>query len=194
MAYITTIEHDDAEGELRTLYQRAGNPDGTVDEVMKVHALNPESLRTHFELYISACHKPSPLTRAEREIIAAIVSRANGCAYCLAHHTTGLSRLLRGDRPDLPDQLRAGDHSRLTDRERAMCAYAVKLTRDPAAMTRADVDALRAAGLDDRAILDLAHVAAYFAYANRIVQGLGCQLEPFTPGQHPPESAEDNDA
>lgn len=189
MAYIATIDPRDAEGELRDLYDRVGNPDGTVDEVMKVHSLNPESLRTHFELYISACHKPSPLSRTEREIVASVVSRANGCDYCLIHHSAGLDRLLKGERPALMEQIRTGDHSRLTARERAMAVYAEKLARTPGAMTGADTDALRTAGLTDREVLDLAQVIAYFAYANRIVLGLGCELESFTPGQHPPESS-----
>ena len=185
MAYIRMIERDEAQEDLRAWYDRVGNPDGTVDEVMKVHSLNVDSLRAHFELYSSACHKPSPLSRAEREIIASVVSRANGCDYCLAHHAAGLGRLLKDDRPRLAPQLRAGDHAGLTDRERAMAGYAEKLTRTPADMSRADTDALRDAGLDDRAILDLAQVIAYFAYANRIVLGLGCELESFDPGQLP---------
>ncbi|MHC4768090.1 MAG: peroxidase-related enzyme, partial [Planctomycetota bacterium] len=64
MAYIKTIAEHDADGELAEWYRRVGNPDGTVDNVMKVHSLNVDSLRTHFELYKQACHDPSPVTRA----------------------------------------------------------------------------------------------------------------------------------
>lgn len=185
MAYIRMIEREEAEGDLRQWYDRVGNPDGSVDEVMKVHSLNVDSLRTHFELYISACHKPSPLSRIEREIVASVVSRVNGCGYCLAHHSTGLGRLLKGDRGELVEQLRAGDYTGLSDRERAMVVYAEKLAGSSADMCQRDTDALREAGLDDRAILDLAQVIAYFAYANRIVLGLGCELETFDAGQLP---------
>lgn len=185
MAFIRMIERDEAGPDLRAWYDRVGNPDGTIDEVMQVHSLNPDSLRTHFELYVSACHKPSPLSRAEREIVASVVSKSNGCAYCLEHHSTGLSRLLPEDRVAIPAQLREGDWSGLTGRERALAAYAEKLTETPSAVTSADADALRNEGLDDRAILDLAQVVAYFAYANRIVLGLGCELESFDRGQLP---------
>ena len=65
----------------------------------------------------------------------------------------------------------------LSWRERALCEYAAALTRDPAATGEAEVGALREAGLDDRAILDLVHVIGFFAYANRLVDGLGCELE-----------------
>lgn len=49
-------------------------------------------------------------------------------------------------------------------------------------MTKADVDGLRAAGLDDAEVLDTVHVAGYYAYANRIADGLGLALEPYRGG------------
>lgn len=61
--------------------------------------------------------------------------------------------------------------------DRAMLDYADKLTRTPAAMTEADVVALRDAGFDDRAILDINQVTGYFAYVNRLADGLGVALE-----------------
>jgi uncharacterized peroxidase-related enzyme len=189
MSYIKIIDETDATGELAALYQRCGNPDGTVDNVMKVHALNPESLRTHFEMYTAAMHKPSPLSRAERELIAVVVSRLNGCHYCVQHHLAGLKRLIPADRHDTAEHLSTGRITRLTERERALVSYATKLTQNPHDMDHLDVRHLRDVGLDDRAILDLAQVVGYFNYANRIVRGLGVQLEgdDFTIGQTPTE-------
>jgi uncharacterized peroxidase-related enzyme len=65
-----------------------------------------------------------------------------------------------------------------SERERAICEYAAKLTRAPASLRKEDLEPLRRAGLDDRAILDVAHVVGFFAHANRIADGLGCELEP----------------
>jgi len=62
-------------------------------------------------------------------------------------------------------------------RERALLRYAARLTQEPASVTRADLDALHAEGWDDRAILDLNQVVAYFNYVNRIADGLGVRLE-----------------
>ena len=58
-----------------------------------------------------------------------------------------------------------------------MLVYADKLTRTPAAMTAADVEALRTQGFTDPAILDICQVAAYYAFVNRIADGLGVELE-----------------
>lgn len=60
-----------------------------------------------------------------------------------------------------------------------MLGYAEKLTREPWAMTRDDVLALRTAGFDDTAIFDIAQVTAYFAYVNRLADGLGVELEGY---------------
>ncbi len=67
----------------------------------------------------------------------------------------------------------------LPPRSRAMVDYALKLTDTPAAVRRADVEALRTAGLDDRGILDVAQVVGYFAFVNRLADGLGVPLEAY---------------
>lgn len=65
--------------------------------------------------------------------------------------------------------------------DRQMLDYVVKLTRAPATVVEADVAALRAAGFDDRAILDVNQIAGFFAWCNRTVDGLGVELESYWP-------------
>ncbi len=67
----------------------------------------------------------------------------------------------------------------LSPADRAMLDYAAKLTLHPSTMTEADILALRNAGFDDRAILDMAQIIAYYAYVNRIADGLGVTLEDY---------------
>ena len=69
----------------------------------------------------------------------------------------------------------------LSTKRAAMLAYAVKLTRTPAAVSDADVEALRSEGFSDRDILDIVEVVAYYAYANRIADGLGVRTESWIP-------------
>ncbi len=66
----------------------------------------------------------------------------------------------------------------LTDRERALCDYAAKLTDDPGNMGAGDLEPLRAVGLTDPEIHDATQVISYFNYINRIADGLGTDLEP----------------
>ena len=67
----------------------------------------------------------------------------------------------------------------------AMLTYAVKLTQAPGEMVEADVDALRAVGFTDRDVLDICEVTAYYAYANRIADGLGSEVEDWYPPEPP---------
>ena len=69
----------------------------------------------------------------------------------------------------------------MTDQRVAMLSYVEKLTRTPGEMVEADVLALRDAGFTDRDILDICTTAAYYAYVNRIADGLGVQLESWLP-------------
>jgi len=64
-------------------------------------------------------------------------------------------------------------------RQRAMLDYADKLTRTPWDMTEADLLPLREAGWDDRAILDINQTVAYYAYVNRVADGLGVVLDEY---------------
>ena len=98
----------------------------------------------------------------------------------MVHHRRGLRRLIKNDElvAAVEEDWRAAGLSR---KRVAMLGYAVKLTRTPAAVSDADVDALRSAGFSDRDILDIVEVVAYYAYANRIADGLGIETESWIP-------------
>jgi uncharacterized peroxidase-related enzyme len=94
----------------------------------------------------------------------------------VVHHGAGLRAITKDDA--LVAELAATQTSAsLTDAERAMLAYAAKLTRTPGAMEPSDAEALRAHGFGDREIHDICLVAGYFAFVNRIADGLGVELE-----------------
>lgn len=97
------------------------------------------------------------------------------------HHRRGLRRLLKDD--TLLAAVEADWQAAPLDAKRtAMLAFAVKLTVTPGAMTSADAEALRSVGFSDRDILDITEVVAYYAYANRIADGLGIDTESWIPG------------
>lgn len=98
----------------------------------------------------------------------------------MVHHRRGLRRLLKDDAllAAIEADWRSAD---LGPKRRAMLDYAVKLTLAPGEMVAADVEALRAVGFGDRDILDICEVTAYYAYVNRIADGLGVDLEDWYP-------------
>jgi len=75
--------------------------------------------------------------------------------------------------------------ARLGERRDAMLRYAVKLTRTPGAMVEADVDALRSVGFTHRDVHDICEATSYYAYVNRIADGLGIGLEDWYPDEPP---------
>jgi len=82
MAWIETIPEDQAQGVLQELYARMQDPQTErVDNVLKIHSLEPEGLSAHWALYRSAMKATKGLRGSERELIAVLVSRLNGCHY-----------------------------------------------------------------------------------------------------------------
>jgi len=69
----------------------------------------------------------------------------------------------------------------ISDQDKALCAFAEKLTHSPSRMKAEDLDVLRSHGLDDRAIHDATQVISYFNYINRIADALGVEPEDFIP-------------
>jgi uncharacterized peroxidase-related enzyme len=82
MAWIRTVAPGEATGLLKRLYDEAVTRAGKVFNVLRIQSLRPEVLRAGIALYQELMHSPrSPLSRAQREMIAVAVSRANGCHY-----------------------------------------------------------------------------------------------------------------
>ena len=133
-------------------------------------------LRERSRLYNAIMYAPRGLPRADRELAAVAVSRVNGCVYCASVHIQRYIQLTK--RPDRMQRLiDEGVETELAPRERAIVDFAVKLTRTPTALTAEDLAPLREIGLGDQEILDLTHVVAMFAWANRLMQTLGEPVE-----------------
>jgi uncharacterized peroxidase-related enzyme len=129
-------------------------------------------VEARLDLYAATERCPSALTAHQRNLISFVTSAINGTPYCMSQVTiklreTGLS--------DEEIAALATDPAavELPAADRAVVDYAAKLTREPGAMTEADVDALRRAGFDDLAILDANAQCAHLNYVNRVANGLG---------------------
>jgi uncharacterized peroxidase-related enzyme len=90
MAYIKTIEPENAKGELKTIYDNLIKTRGKIAEVHKIQSLNPEALVAHMDLYMTIMFGKSPLKRYQREMLGVVVSASNRCAYCINHHEQAL--------------------------------------------------------------------------------------------------------
>lgn len=96
----------------------------------------------------------------------------------MRHHGAGLRQLTKNEK--LVEALTA-DYRRaeISSADRVMLDYAVKLTLEPASITANEIELLRQAGFSDAAILDICQVTAYYAFVNRLADGLGVELEEY---------------
>lgn len=177
-SWIRVIDEGAAEGPLADAYARVARLRGKVSNIMRAQSLAPEAMEAHMDLYMTLMFEKGGLSRAERELIAVVVSIENGCTYCTLHHAAALRAWWKsGERVDrvVAGELEA---AALTERELAIVAYARALTRSPAEVGPEDVERLRRAGLDDEEILRTNLVVSYFNFVNRIAEGLGVTAPP----------------
>jgi uncharacterized peroxidase-related enzyme len=156
---------------MRTYFDKCKEKIGFVPNVLVAYAHDMAKLEAFVDFYNELMLAPSGLTKLEREMIAVAVSSENHCFYCLAAHGAAV-RALSGD-PALGEMLvmnyRAAE---LSPRHRAMLDFAVKMTRDSAAMDEPDRQALRDVGFSEGDVWDIAAVAAFFNMSNRLASAL----------------------
>ena len=176
-AWIKLVSDEEADDQLLDVLKLARTPHGTVDNVMRVHSLRPNTMRGHVVLYRSALHdEMNTLPTWLQETISSYVSILNECPYSLANHWANARHLI-GDEPRA-DAIEKALHDRQPDRvfdgrELALLRYTEKLTLTPGAMVESDVTALKEAGVDDGEILEANQIIGYFNYVNRCLNGLG---------------------
>lgn len=181
MAYIQTISEEEATGELAKIYAGINSSRGKIAEVHAIQSLNPPTIPAHMELYRTVMFAHSPLSRAEREMMAVVVSVANGCEYCIAHHRAALLHFWKDSArcEVLKTEARSGTFDEpqlgLTPREARLCRFARQVTHDPAAAE--DGSVVAELTLTDREALDATLVVGYFNFVNRVVLTLGVQIE-----------------
>jgi uncharacterized peroxidase-related enzyme len=138
-----------------------------VPNVLLAYSAHGPKLRNMVNFYNELMFGESPLSKLEREMIAVVVSCANHCYYCLVAHGAAV-RELSGD-PVLGELLAMNYRAAaLAPRHRAMLDFAHKLTVDPREVGEADRQSLRDAGFSEEAIWDIAEVAAFFNFTNRL--------------------------
>jgi uncharacterized peroxidase-related enzyme len=177
MARIQVIDYPEATGELKEIYDDLLGKRGKLAEVHKIQSLNPATIVHHMELYMAIMYARSPLNRAQREMMAVVVSAANNCEYCQIHHKQALQCHWK-DESKVNDLASGYGNLSLEETDHALCDLAFYLTTSPSGPeVEKIITKLKKLGLEDRAVLDAHLVIAYFNFVNRLVLGLGVTLE-----------------
>ena len=153
--------------DLQAIWRKCVEKLGFVPNVFSAYSLKPQRLRHFMQMYNEIMRAESGLSKLEREMVAVVVSSANRCYYCLVAHGAAV-RELSGD-PELGEMMALNYRvAKLDARQREMLDFAWKLTTAPALIDDADRAALRAVGLSDSDIFDLAETVAFFNLSNRM--------------------------
>ena len=141
---------------------------GFVPNVFFGFALRPDEARAFFAWHDALLLKDTgTLTKGEREMIVVATSGANQCLYCVVAH--GAILRVYEKKPQIADQLATNYlKADITPRQRAMLAFALKVSHHSADIVEADFDALRAHGFDDEDIWDIGAITALFGLSNRM--------------------------
>src|SRR3954451_3364492 len=140
---------------------------GFIPNVFLVLARRPDEFRAFFAYHDALIDKPANLTKAEREMILVATSNANQCQYCVIAH--GAMLRIRAKNPLIADQVainyRKAD---ITDRQKAMLDFAMKVAFEAYAVDDADLTALSFHGFSEEDAWDIAAIAAFFGMSNRL--------------------------
>ncbi|WP_039019826.1 carboxymuconolactone decarboxylase family protein [Halocynthiibacter namhaensis] len=187
-AWIEMISDENADEPLKKALDFARTPHGTVDNVMRVHSLRPQTMNGHVVLYRACLHDDSnTIPMWFQEVISSYVSTLNTCPYSYANHWSNARHLI-GDE-DRADKVEAAlkahrPEDAFEGGQLALLQYTEKLTLNPGKMEKSDVDALKAAGVPDGEILEANQIIGYFNYANRLLNGLGVTTDGDTVGYY----------
>lgn len=178
MPRIQILQPDEATGRLQEIYEELEKSRGEIAEVHKIQSLRPESIVKNMDFYMEIMFSRSELSRAQREMMAVVVSTAINCSYCTTHHAIALNHYWKNE--EKLTRLKSGGYMEvdLSEAELALCQYAEELTLRSQNLEKTDPTApLKILGFSDSAILDASLVVSYFNFVNRMVLSLGVELE-----------------
>ena len=171
----------------QTQPERAPAPQASIGgaNLERARAENPRTLAAHRELEAAVMTGTESLTEFDRLLIGLVVAIENRSGYWQVHLQRRLGQWRTPEQVDaLVNDWTTTD---LAVRERAMLAFAVKLTLVPGQMSERDAQLLGSVGFNERDLLDIVDVIAYWGFATRVAEGLGVFVEPWLAGSPEPQ-------
>jgi uncharacterized peroxidase-related enzyme len=160
-------ELEDMPDDLRERIGVIAEKSGFVPNIFRALAHRPAELRAFLDYHDALMERADGLSKAERELVVVATSGANHCTYCVVAH--GAILRIRAKDPEIADHVAANPWAApLSSRERAIVDLALIIATDSAALSDADLDDARAAGLTDDEIWDVGAITALFAMSNRL--------------------------
>jgi len=172
ISWFPVLDEADFDEGVRAMAEQARSNLGFLPNVFRIWAWRPQRF-LKWRAHLNDLLQGTPgLSTGERELIAAVISNQNHCVYCSTSHGAN-ARSLLGDAVLVDRAVANYRHAALDERQRAMLAYALKITHHSAECSEADIEELRSLGFADADIWDIAEVAAMFNMTNRLASAAG---------------------
>ena len=153
--------------DLKSKILEVQDKSGFIPNVFLALAHRPEEFRAFFSYHDALMNKESGISKGEREMIVVATSALNECLYCVVAH--GAILRIREKNSLIADQLATNyKKADITDRQRAMLDFAVKVSRHANTISDEDIQALAQHGFSDQDVWDIGSIAAFFALSNRL--------------------------
>ena len=160
-------ELKDMPADIRERILAVQEKSGFIPNVFLTLAHRPDEFRAFFAYHDALMDKPGNLSKAEREMIVVATSAANQCQYCVIAH--GAILRIRAKNPLIADQLATNYRKAdLTDRQKAMLDFAMKVSQSAHLVGEADFETLQAHGFSEDDAWDIAGISAFFGMSNRL--------------------------
>ncbi|MBR0703930.1 peroxidase-related enzyme [Bradyrhizobium diazoefficiens] len=154
---------DDIRARILTVQEKSG----FIPNVFLVLAHRPDEFRAFFAYHDALMDKPGNLTKAEREMIVVATSNLNQCQYCVIAH--GAILRIRAKDPLIADQVAVNYRKAdITDRQKAMLDFAVRVSTEAYEVSESDFAALKSHGFTEEDVWDIAAITAFFGLSNRL--------------------------
>jgi uncharacterized peroxidase-related enzyme len=142
MGRIKVVQYEEADNKLKPIYDELIAKRGKFSEVLEVQSLHPDSVKSHVTFYMDIMFSKTALTRAEKELIAVVVSVSNGCLYCQVHHGVALNAYWK-DASRFKHLKKDYHTASLSEKEISICNYAHKLYLNNQMPYRSERNSLR---------------------------------------------------
>ena len=161
------VELEDMPADLRQRIGVIAEKSGFVPNVFRALGRRPAELRAFLDYHDALMDSSDGLSKAERELVVVATSGANNCTYCVVAH--GAILRVRAKDPEIADRVATNPWGvELSPRERAIVDLALLVAMDSSAVTEAELDDARLAGLSEEEIWDVGAITALFAMSNRL--------------------------
>ncbi len=160
-------ELKDMPEDIRSRIEAVQEKSGFIPNVFLTLAHRPDEFRAFFAYHDALMDKPGNLSKAEREMIVVATSSVNQCQYCVIAH--GAILRIRAKNPLIADQVATNYRKAdITDRQKAMLDFGMKVSQSAQLVGEADFEALKAHGFTEDDIWDIASISAFFGMSNRL--------------------------